>query len=85
MKYTDIVSLNNSIAYISDCCLATVEELALKSRRNKKDFERHIRIAQKACDLMKEFKVDYSKTRAIDIINITTVENWAKELILSKE
>ena len=69
------------MAYITDCTLATVCDMARNKKRPKYEFERQIRIAQTAIDWMLQMGVDVSTTRAQDVIEAGSVEKWAEKYI----
>ena len=69
MFMTQVKTVNDALAYITDCNLATVVSLALKKSRPKSEFIRQIDIAQFAVDWMQQMDVDFSGTRAEDIVN----------------
>lgn len=68
-----------ALAYITDCNLATVADLAMKKSRPKGEFARQISIAQTAIDWLRTFDADFSKTRANEVIAEYggNVEAWA--------
>lgn len=69
-----------ALAYITDCNMATVEEMATKKSRNKREYKRQINIAQIAIDWMIEMKVDMSGTRAEKICEENgKVSDWVKQ------
>lgn len=69
-----------ALAYITDCTLATVTDLASLARPPKHELNRQIGIAQQAIDWMNTFKVDYSGTRAEDVKALGgKVEVWAAQ------
>lgn len=72
-------TLQEAMAYIADCNLATVECMASKKSRPKGEYQRQIRIAQKICDWMEFFNVSPQDTRADDIIGKTSVAEWASK------
>lgn len=67
----------DALAYIADCTLATVCDMAMKRRRPKHEFDRQISIAQTAIDWMLLFGVDLSSTRAEDVVSAGGVKEWA--------
>lgn len=67
-----------ALAYIADCTLATVCDMACKKSRRKHEYERQISIAQVAIDAMKRFGVSYSGTRAMEVDEHGSVQAWAK-------
>jgi hypothetical protein len=78
MRKCDVRTPEDALAYITDCCLATVGHMATLKSKKKGEYERQISIAQTACDWMDAMKVDPKDTRAADIIGRRTVEEWAK-------
>lgn len=75
-----------ALAYITDCTLATVADLALKKSRPKGEFARQISIAQQGVDWMKTMKVDPVTTRAVEIIDQgITVAQWAERYMPEKK
>lgn len=70
-----------ALAYITDCTLATVCDMAFKKKRPKYEFERQIAIAQTAIDWMVQMGVDVSTTRAADVIEAGSVAEWAEKYI----
>ena len=69
----------DAIAYITDCTLATVATMAMKTRRPKHEFERQISIAQTAVTWMQQMGVDMSSTRAEEVIKAGSVQKWAEK------
>ena len=67
-----------ALAYITDCTLATVVEMAMRKKKSKSEFSRQIAIAQTAIDWMKQMGVDFSTTRAAEIGG--TVKDWAEKI-----
>lgn len=81
MKY-NVRSIENAYAYTADCLLATVEELAMKKKANRRGYDRHISIAQTACDFIKDFKVQVEKSsRVYEVLQLPTQSEveWAKK------
>lgn len=64
----------DALAYITDCTLATVCDMASKKRRPKYEFERQISIAQTAITWMQEMGVDFSDTRAKEVVKEGSVK-----------
>lgn len=80
MNMHDVRDPGQALAYITDCTLATVSDLAALARPPKHELLRQIGIAQKAIDWMDRFGVDYSKTRAADVKKLGgTVGDWAAQ------
>jgi len=78
MRADDVKNPADALVYITDCCLATVSIMAGLKSRKEYEYQRQINIAQKACNWMKQMKIDPTGSRAEDIINKTTVADWAK-------
>jgi len=70
-----------ALAYITDCNLATVCDMAMTKRRKVGEFRRQKAIAQTAIDWMDEMHIDYSTTRAKDVVKFGTVEKWAESFM----
>ena len=66
-----------ALAYITDCTLATVSDLAGKKSRPKHEFERQKSIAQTVINWMVQMKVDFSTTRASEVVAVGSVDAWA--------
>ena len=85
MRYGDIRSPQDALAYLLDCSLATVEDLARKKTRSKYEYERQISIAQNNLVFCLNFGSNLSRTRAIDVLNKfgngeNCVKLWAESL-----
>lgn len=63
----DSRSPEQALAYMADCCLATVEHMALLKSRPKQEYIRQISIAQSAVDWILTMDVEHSKTRVTQI------------------
>lgn len=68
-----------ALAYITDCNLATVCDLASKKSKSKHEYSRQISIAQQAIDWMVAMDIDFSGTRAVDVQKFGSVEAWASQ------
>lgn len=81
MNRFEVRTLEGAIAYITDCNLATVCSMACKKSKTKYEFERQISIAQTAIDWMIQLKVDFSSTRAKDVVEHFggSVADWAAQ------
>lgn len=79
MRKCDVRTPEQALAYVTDCTLATVCDLAGKKSRSKSEFERQKSIAQTAIDWMVDMKVDFSSTRARQVVEIhgRSVDAWA--------
>ncbi len=73
----------DALAYLVDCTLATVSDMAGKKRRPKYEFERQIEIAQIGLNWMRNMSVDCSTTRAQKVIEQFNgnVAKWAESYI----
>jgi hypothetical protein len=79
MKH-QVRTVDQAFAFITDCLLATVAQQAMLKSRRKYTFDRHINIAQTACDWLRDMGVDPIGTRAADVIgNGLTVREWAEQ------
>lgn len=81
MHKHDVRSTDAALAYLTDCTLATVTSLASKKSGSKYETRRHIAMAQQAIDWMREFGVDYTATRAKEVVAQYggNVERWADQ------
>lgn len=79
MQKHQVRDAGQALAYITDCTLATVCHMACKKSRPKHEFERQISIAQTAIDWMQSFGVDFSSTRAAEVIKAGSVQKWAEK------
>lgn len=77
MREHNVRSAEDALAYITDCTLATVADMASKKSRPKGEYKRQMMIAQKGCDWMQHMDISSKGTRAEDIINKQTVKEWA--------
>lgn len=77
MQKHQVGNTGQALAYITDCTLATVCDLAMKKKRPKYEFERQMSIAQTAINWMVQMGVDVTTTRAEDVIEAGSVEKWA--------
>lgn len=78
MMKRDVRSLEQALAYITDCTLATVCDLAMKKSKSKSEYVRQQSIAQTAIDWGVEMGVDFSTTRAAAVIEAGSVKAWAE-------
>lgn len=76
MKY-QIRTTEQMLAYITDCTLATVCDMACKKSIPRNEFSRQIEIAQTAINWMVQAGIDTSTTRAEDVLEIGSVRDWA--------
>lgn len=85
MNFHDVKDPGSALAYITDCNLATVEAMAMKRTRAMIEFERQKAIAQKAIDWMVDMGVDFSTTRAADVVKAGGIDAWVKPLFWKKD
>lgn len=79
MQKHEVRDAGQALAYITDCTLATVCDLAAKKSRPKSEFERQKLIAQTAINWMRDMHIDFSTTRAEDVMKIGSVDAWAEK------
>lgn len=75
---------NEALAYLTECTLATVEDLKMKKSASKSETARQIAIAQKGVDWCKFENIDLSFVKAIRVADMINkfkgkVEDWAQE------
>jgi len=81
MGKSTVGNAEQALAYITDCTLATVEHMAsLESKRKGHEYRRQIAIAQCAIGWIQKFGVDYSETRAKEVVERFNgdVAKWAE-------
>jgi hypothetical protein len=81
MMQHQVRSEKDALAYIVDCTLATVCDLAGKKSAKKYELARQISIAQTGLDWMRIYGVDFSCTRAFDVYEKFggIVADWAEQ------
>lgn len=79
MNKHDVRDTGQALAYIIDCTLATVCDLASKKSKSKSEFARQMSIAQTGITWGVQMGVDFSKTRAADVLKAGSVVDWAKK------
>ena len=79
MRKDEVRLPEHALAYLTDCTLATVADMAMKKRRPAYEFKRQIQIAQSGVTWMRQMGVDCSRTRAKDITG--TVAEWAQSFV----
>jgi hypothetical protein len=84
----DVNNPTKALAYLLDCSLATVEEMATKKSKPKMEFERQISIAQLNFNWALSYcnPEDLSGTRAADVVKkhgngLTSVKAWADSIV----
>ncbi len=73
----DVRSAEQALAYLVDCTLATVQDLAMKKCRRQNEYRRQVSIAQKGVIWMKAFGISDPGNRANSISG--SVADWAKQ------
>lgn len=71
----------HALLYLTDCLLATVQDMAMKKSKGKWEFERHVAIAQTAIDWLKDFKLDIEiDSRMYQVLSLPdqSVKTWSK-------
>ena len=80
MQKHQVTTLGDALAYITDCNLATVCDMAMTKSRRKGEYKRQISIAQCAVDWMLCMGVDPSGTRAEKVAHHRgSVAEWAEK------
>jgi len=79
MNKHEVRDTGQALAYITDCTLATVCDLAGKKSKSKSEYARQMSIAQTAINWGVQMGVDFSKTRAADVLKAGSVVDWAKK------
>jgi hypothetical protein len=82
MRECDVRSLEQALACITDCTLATVQSMAMLKSRKNDEFDCQISIAQKAVDWVVDMGVNLKTTRAEQVV-ITgeSVRDWVAPYI----
>ena len=81
MRKCDVRTIEQAFAYIADCNLATVCDMACKKSRRKGEFARQIAIAQTMVDWMRDFNVSANGTRVEGVLKHGSVEKWANQWV----
>ena len=80
MLKKDVRTEADAIAYLVDCTLATVSDMAVKKSRKKHEYSRQISIAQTGVNWMRDFGIDQTWTRADEVKGFGwSVAEWAKQ------
>lgn len=81
MMKRDVRSTGDAVAYLVDCTLATVCDMAGKKSRSHYELDRQIEIAQTGCDWMIQMGVKTDTTRADEVKRLFngSVREWAKK------
>ena len=74
------------IAYIADCTLATVCDMACKRSRGAYEYKRQQIIAQKIVDHIRQYNIPSDHTRVYEVSNKFdwSVQKWADSLDVKK-
>ena len=71
----------DTLLWVVDCNLATIDSMATLKSRPKREYERQLSIAQTLVDKIMLFEIELDKgNRVVDVINDYngSVEKWAK-------
>lgn len=79
MNRWEVRTTADALAYITDCTLATVYDMATKKSRVKSEYRRQKAIAQTTVDWMVQMRVDVGYTRAADVAAFGSVDAWAAQ------
>jgi hypothetical protein len=71
--------VSQALVYITDCNLATVCDMAGKKSKSKSEYSRQKSIAQTAVSWMVQMGVDFSGTRAEEVVKAGSVAEWAAQ------
>lgn len=71
-----VTSPGEALSYLTDCTLATVEDLAFRARPPKAELKRQIDIAQKSIDWMVRFGVTPTGRAASVVASGKSVADW---------
>lgn len=80
MNKHEVHSAEHALAYITDCTLATVADMAMKKSKPVGEYNRQMSIAQQAIDWMDEMGISYQGTRAEEVSKAGSVTLWAQLL-----
>lgn len=81
MQKHQVKTPEDALVYITDCTLATVSNMAYKTRRQKHEFERQMSIAQTAVNWVVEMGIDVSKSRVAEVVAAGSVNEWARRFM----
>jgi len=80
MRKNDVCIPSQALAYMTDCTIATVADMAMKKSRSKREYRRQISIAQAGVDWVREMYVDYTETMIVDVVaHGGSVADWARQ------
>ncbi len=80
MLKKDVRTEAQALAYLVDCTLATVTDMAMKKSRKKHEYARQISIAQAGVNWMRDFGIDPTWTRADEVRDCGwSVAEWSKQ------
>lgn len=83
MRQGDVGNAAEALAYVVDCTLATVCDMAMKKSRPKHKYARQKSIAQKGIAWLVEFGCEYHSTRVAEVManpHFGSVDSWAAQL-----
>jgi hypothetical protein len=80
MEQHNVRSAEDALAYLLDCSLATVADLAMKKSAAKSELRRQIIIAQRNYDWCIAFNSQIKGTRGLDVLELAggSVAKWAE-------
>ena len=82
MLASEVKNVYDTVVWLLECELATIEYMAGLKRRNKAEFERHKEIAQQGFDFLKEIiGADFCNISTSDMLkdiidNDLSVDDW---------
>lgn len=79
----DVRDEASALAYMVDCTLATVCDMAMKKSRPKHEYARQKSMAQIGVNWLVSFKADYHDTRVAQVMSAPhsgSVDSWASEI-----
>lgn len=77
-RQCDVRDPSAALAYLVDCTLATVADMAMKKSRPKHEYKRQQAIAQSGVDWLVQFGCDWHDTRVAKVIACGgSVAAWA--------
>ena len=80
MRSEQVQTPEQALVYITDCTLATVDKLAMKTNPPRGELKRQISIAETSIAWIKKFNLDYTNTRIEDVLKFETVSHYAEDI-----
>lgn len=77
MRHHSVKNSEQALVWMTDCTLATVEGLAMRSRPPKGELDRQIEIAQQGIDWIKQMGITPTDRPAEIIEKNVSVREWA--------